>query len=126
MRPQPFAVRSPTSLDEGAPVVANANRILREGTPIPTFRENAWNLAAMAPPRQRQALVCKFDLIPRQFRHPTKKAVWLLINEGKPPHAVRRGGTNTKKWVAVGAITQFVYQIGAFLTYVTKETPEVR
>lgn len=126
MRPQPIAVRSSSSWDEGAPVIANANRILREGTPIPTFSENAWNLAAMAPPRQRNALVCKFDSIPRQFRHASKKAVWLLINEGKPAHAVRRGGTNTKRWVAVGAITQFVYQIRAFLTYVTEETPEVR
>jgi hypothetical protein len=126
MTTQPFGVGSPAFWNDDAPVIANAKRILRERTPIPTFYENVWNLAAMAPPRQRQALVCNFDSIPRQFRHPAKKAVWLLINEGKPEHAVRRGGTNTKRWVAVGAITQFVSHIRALLTYVTKETPEVR
>ncbi|CPT79302.1 Uncharacterised protein [Mycobacteroides abscessus] len=126
MTVQPSAVGSPASWNQGAPVIANAKRILREGAPIPTFNENVWNLEAMAPPRLRHALVCNFDSIPRQFRLPVKKAVWLLINEGKPGHTVRRGGTRTKRWVAVGAITQFVSHIRTLLTYVTKETPEVR
>ncbi|MCG7606794.1 MULTISPECIES: hypothetical protein [Mycobacterium] len=123
---QPFAVRSPASWNDGAPVITNAKRILREDAPIPTFNENVWNLAAMTPPRQRQAPICHFESIPRQFRHPLKKAVWLLINEGKPERAVQRGGTNTKRWVTAGAIMHFMYHIRALLTYVTKETPEVQ
>lgn len=91
-----------------------------------SFYENTWNLAAMAPTRRRYALFCDFESIPHQFRQPVKKAVWLLINEGKPDNVVRRGGTNAKKWISAGAITQFLSQIRAFLRFVTRETPEVR
>jgi len=126
MTAQPSAVGSPASWNDDTPVIANAKRILRDDAPIPTFNENVWNLEAMAPPRLRHALVCNFDSIPCHFRYPVKKAVWLLINEGKPGHAVRRGGTRTKRRVEVGAVTQFVSHIRTLLTYVTKETPEVR
>ncbi|WP_166502865.1 MULTISPECIES: hypothetical protein [Rhodococcus] len=80
----------------------------------------------MAPPRKRAQLTCNFESIPCQFRLPVKKAVWLLINEGKPSRAVRRGGTTTKKWVSTGTIAQFTNHIRAFLNYVAVETPEVR
>lgn len=111
---------------DSAPVISNAKRILRENATVPTFAENIWNLAAMAPPRHRDGLACNFESIPRPFRLPAKKAVWFLINEGKPDQAVRRGGTRTKKWLAATTISDFVIQIRAFLKYVAKETPEVR
>ncbi|OKH79010.1 hypothetical protein EB75_25635 [Mycobacterium sp. ST-F2] len=126
MKTQPLDARSPASWTDDTPVIANANRIIRESAPIPSFCEDTWNLAAMAPTRRREGLVCNFESIPVEFKQSVKKAVWLLINEGKPDAVVRRGGTNAKKWISAGAITQFLYQIGSFLRFVTSETPEVR
>ena len=80
----------------------------------------------MAPPRQRRNVTCNFDSLPSRFRLPVKKAVWLLINAGKPSRSVRRGGTRTKKWLAPSTIVRFVDDIRAFLTYVATKTPEVR
>ena len=104
MTTQPLTVDFPESWSDDAPIIANAKRIVREEAPISTFGENVWNLAAMAPPRKRAQLTCNFESIPCQFRLPVKKAVWLLINEGKPSRAVRRGGTTTKKWVSTGNV----------------------
>ncbi|MDA0813733.1 MAG: hypothetical protein O3C21_15255 [Verrucomicrobia bacterium] len=126
MTTQPFALGSPEAWNGGASVIANSERLIRKEAPIPTFRENVWSLAAMAPPRKRGQVCCNFDSIPSRFRLPVKKAVWLLINEGKPSSAVRRGSTRTKKWVEVGTIVGFVGHIRAFLRYVAVETPEVR
>lgn len=126
MMAQSFAIDFPKAWSDDVPVIANAKRIVREQAPIPTFGENVWNLTAMAPPRQRSSLVCNFESIPSQFRRPVKKAVWLLINEGKPSRAVRRGGTKTKRWIATSTITNFVHTIRAFLNYVAVKTPEVR
>lgn len=123
---QPLSTDSPERWNDSAPVITNAKRILRENATIPAFSENLWSLAAMAPPRQREKISCNFESIPQPFRLPVKKAVWLLINEGKPDHAVRRGGTKTKKWLAATTIAGFVIEIRAFLKYVAKETPEVR
>lgn len=126
MTTKPLAARSPASWTDDTPVIANADRIIRESAPIPSFCEDTWNLAAMAPTRRREGLVCNFESIPVEFKQSVKKAVWLLINEGKPDGVVGRGGTNAKKWISAGAITQFLYQIGSFLRFVTSETPEVR
>ncbi len=126
MTTQLLPVDIPGSWSNDTPVIANAKRILREETPIPYFGENSWNLAAIAPSRKRGKLTCNFESIPSQFRLPAKKAVWLLINAGKPNRSVRRGGTNTKKWVAPTTIVGFVDDIRAFLRYVRVETPEVR
>jgi hypothetical protein len=123
---QPLSAGSGERWNESALVISNAKRTVRENATVPTFGENVWNLAAMAPLRQREGLSCNFESIPHQFRLPVKKAVWLLINEGKPDHAVRRGGTKTKKWLAATTIADFVIDIRAFLKYVVKETPEVR
>ncbi len=126
MTTQPLAIGIPESWRDDAPIIANAKRIIREEAPISTFGENVWNLAAMAPPRKRVHLTCNFESIPSQFRLPVKKAMWLLINEGKPSRAIRRGGTNSKRWVAPGTIASFIGDIRAFLNYVAVETPEVR
>lgn len=126
MTTQSFGVISLQSWNDAAPVIANAKRILREGTPIPAFSEDAWNLAAMAPPRKRNILTCNFASVPLQFRVAVKKAVWILINEGKPDHAVQRGRTNAKKWVAPHSILSHVCVMRAFLNFVAEETPEVR
>lgn len=126
MMPQPFAFDSLESWNVGASVITNAKRIIREEAQIPTFGEGVWSLAAMAPPRKRGQVSCNFDSIPSQFRLAVKKAVWILINEGKPNRTVRRGGTTAKKWVTISTIVGFVDHIRAFLTYVEVETPEVR
>lgn len=126
MTAQPVAIGSPRAWSHDAPVIANAKRILRESAPIPTFGANVWSLAAMAPPRRPGTFNCNFESIPSQFRLPVKKAIWILINEGKPVHAVRRGGTKTKTWVAPDSIRSYVGAIRAFLNYVDRETPEVR
>lgn len=126
MTTQPLAVGFSESSSDDAPIIANAKRIIREEAPISTFGENVWNLAAMAPQRRRAQLTCNFDSIPSQFRLPVKKAVWILINEGKPIRAVRRGGTKTKRWVTPCTIVQFTNHVRAFLNYVAVETPEVR
>lgn len=123
---RPLAEGAARSWNSDSPVITNTKRILREDVPISTFSEDIWDLAAMAPPRQRWGFTCNFDTVPRRFRLSAKKAVWLLINEGKPAHAVRRGGTKTKRWVGVGTITQFLSHIRALLTFVAQETPEVR
>lgn len=126
MTTRPLPVDIPESWSADTPVIANADRIIRNEAPISIFCENVWNLAAMAPPRNRFQLTCSFAPIPSRFRLAVKKAVWLLINQGKPSRAVRRGNTKTKKWVAASTITGFVRNIGAFLKYVQGETPEVR
>lgn len=126
MTTHPFAVESPEFWSDDAPVIANSKRILREEAPIPSFGENVWPLTAMAPPRKRRSFTCNFESVPFQFRQPVKKAVWILINEGKPSHVVRRGGTNTKKWIAPDHITNHLHAIRAFLNYVADETPEAR
>lgn len=126
MTTQPLAVDIPESWSDDAPIIANAKRIIREEAPISTFGEDVWNLAAMAPPRKRAQLTCNFESIPSQFRLPVKKAVWLLINEGKPSRTVRRGGTNAKRWITLATIAHFINHIRAFLNYVAVETPEVR
>lgn len=123
---QPLSVDYPERWNDSAPVIANAKRILREDAPVPTFCENLWSLAAMAPPRQREKVTCNFESMPHAFRLAVKKAVWLLINDGKPDRAVRRGGTKTKKWVAATTVVGFVNDIRVFLRYVAAETPEVR
>lgn len=123
---QPLSFGFSERWNDTVPVICNAKRILRENASIPSFGENLWSLAAMAPPRQRERMSCNFESIPQRFRLPAKKAVWLLINEGKPDQAVRRGGTKTKKWLAVATIAEFVIHIRAFLTFVERETPEVR
>jgi hypothetical protein len=116
----------PESWSDDTPVVANARRIIREETSIPYFSENVWSLAAIAPLRKRERLTCNFESLPSRFRLPVKKAVWLLINAGKPDRSVRRGGTRTKRWLAPATIAGFVDDIRAFLKYVAAETPEVR
>jgi hypothetical protein len=121
-----LAVGSPEAWSDEAPAITNAERILREDAAIPSFSENLWDLAAMAPLRQRRHLSCNFESIPPQFRLSVKKAAWLLINEGKPDRAVQRGGTRTKKWIAPTTIAGFVNNTRTFLNYVEAETPEVR
>jgi integrase len=123
---QPLSADSTERWNDSAPVISNAKRILRESAAVPTFGENLWSLAAMAPSRRREGLVCNFESIPRPFRLAVKKAVWLLINDGKPDRAVRRGGTRTKKWLAATTVSDFVIRIRALLKYVAKENPEVR
>lgn len=123
---QPLPVDSPERWSDSTPVIANAKRILREEAPVPNFGENLWSLAPMAHPRQREKVTCNFESIPHRFRLPVKKAVWLLINDGKPNRAVRRGGTKTKRWVAANTAVGFINDIRAFLKYVAKVTPEVR
>lgn len=119
-------VSRPETWTEDIPVIANPDRIIREDRPVPSFGENIWTLEAMAPERNRLHFTCNFDSIPHQFRLPVKKAVWLLINEGKPSRAITRGGTTAKKWVALGTIMHFVNDVRSFLGYVTQQTPEVR
>lgn len=126
MTTQPLTVDFPESWSDDAPIIANAKRIIREEVPVSTFGENVWNLAAIAPSRKRAQLTCNFESIPSQFRLPVKKALWLLINEGKPSRVTRRGGTRTKRWVTPGTIAHFTNHIRAFLNYVAVETPEVR
>lgn len=126
MTTQPFAVNSPEPWSDDTPVITNAKRVIRETAPIPTFGANVWSLAAMAPPRRSGPFNCNFESIPPQFRLPVKKAIWILINEGKPSHAVQRGNTKTKTWVAPDSILNSVAAIRAFLKYVARETPEVR
>lgn len=123
---QPFPVDSPARWSDSTPVIENDKRILREEALVPTFCEDIWNLAAMAPSRQREKITCNFEAIPPRFRQSVKKAVWLLINHGKPDRAVRRGGTKTKRWLAATTVVGFANDIGAFLRYVEKKTPEVR
>lgn len=123
---QPLSVDSPERWNDSAPVISNDKRILRENATVPSFSENLWSLAAMAPPRQREKVTCNFESIPDPFRLAVKKAVWLLINDGKPDRAVRRGGTKTKKWLAAATVVGFVNDIRVFLKYVAAETPEVR
>jgi hypothetical protein len=126
MTTQPFMASFPEAWSDDAPVIANAKRIVREAEPTPTFGKNVWSLAAMAPYRKRGTFNCNFESIPSQFRLPVKKAVWILINEGKPTHAVRRGKTKTKKWVEPDSILNHFGAMKAFLNYVARETPEVR
>jgi hypothetical protein len=123
---QPIAVGLPDSWSDDIPVISNSDRIIRAEAPIPTFGQNVWSLAAMAPPRMRKGLTCNFESIPSQFVLPVKKAMWILINEGTPDHAVQRGSCNSKKWVAPNTIGGHLNIVRAFLTYVTKKTPEVR
>ena len=123
---QLFPVEIPQSWSDDTPVIVNAKRIIREEAPIPSFGANSWNLAAIAPSRQRHRITCNFESLPSRFRLPVKKAVWLLINVGKPDRSVRRGGTRTKRWLAPATIVGFLGYIRNFLKYVTVETPEVR
>ena len=123
---QLFPVEIPQSWSDDTPVIVNAKRIIREEAPIPSFGANSWNLAAIAPSRQRHRITCNFESLPSRFRLPVKKAVWLLINVGKPDRSVRRGGTRTKRWLAPATIVGFLGDIRNFLKYVTVETPEVR
>ncbi|MCZ0730930.1 hypothetical protein [Mycolicibacterium iranicum] len=124
--PQSVSADLPEGWSDDLPVIANEKRILRATEPIPAFSADVWSLTAMAPLRKRRTYNCNFGLVPAQFRPALKKAIWILINEGKPDHAVRRGGTRTKTWVGPDSVTNNLNAMRAFLNYVSTQTPEVR
>lgn len=123
-RPASSSVES--KWEPALPVVTNPARILRPKSAIPMFREDSWELAAMAPDRTRHHITVNFDLAPARFRTPLKQALWIAINEGLPDEAVQRLGGGAKRHLKATTLVVHFGRIAAFLRAVVAIQPEVR